>query len=85
MPDEFGKRLEDTPLVDRKVEHPSDIFVGNNKQRNLQAGLKAIKFGLAADRPTTPGKDSHFFAYFSLDTFVFSCWSGSAWKTTTLS
>ena len=51
---------------------------------DMQAGLKAIKFGLAANRPVTPGSDSWFYAYFATDSGVLSCWDGSAWLTTIL-
>ena len=61
-----------------------DITDGEIRQHHFEAGLKGIKFGLAADRPTTPGTDSHFYAYFATDSGVLSCWDGSAWLTTTL-
>ena len=63
----------------------TDILTGAVEQRHLEAGLNAIKFGLAANRPTAPGTNSHFRAYFATDTGVLSCWTGSAWLTTTLS
>lgn len=64
--------------------HSSDLIPSTIQQRHLESNLYAIKFGLAADRPVTPGEDSHYFAYFSTDTFVLSCWTGVTWKTTTL-
>lgn len=81
----MDRDLESKPIKDKAVLHQSDVLPGTFKQRHLEANLYAIKFGLAADRPTSPGTNSHYFAYFATDTFVFSCWTGSAWKTTTLS
>lgn len=39
-------------------------------------------FGLAADRPASPGASVRA-CWFSTDTFEFSFWDGSAWSTTT--
>lgn len=46
------------------------------KQRSIEDGLFGIKFGLAADRPET---GDQYRAYFATDTFILSCWTGTAW------
>lgn len=83
MPNIFDRTLKQE-LEPRKVLHQSDILPGQIKQRNMEPGLYGIKFGLAADRPTTPGTDGSFFAYFATDTYVLSCWSDAGWKDSTL-
>jgi len=46
-------------------------------------GVRMVRAGLAADRPTSGEKDGAVF--FATDTGVLSAWDGSAWLDTTLS
>lgn len=80
----FSRVLQPFEIKKERVLHSTDFPPGIVQQRHLEANLYAIKFGLAADRPATPGEDGSYFAYFATDTFVLSCWSGSAWKNTSL-
>jgi len=50
------------------------------KQRHLEAYI--IFSGTAANRPSG---STEVKAYFATDTFVLSIWTGSAWKSVTLS
>lgn len=55
---------------------------GTIHNNHIEQGSSIVKFGLAADRPTSGDVYPVYFAY---DTYVLSCWTGSAWKSTTLS
>lgn len=61
--------------------HQSDIPVGTIKQRHIQPNALLIFTGLSADRPDG---SSFVKAYFATDTFVLSIWTGTAWKSATL-
>lgn len=56
---------------------PKTLPAGIIGQRNLRAGYTMVKFGLAADRPTTTNE---IVLYFATDTFVMSFWTGTEWK-----
>jgi len=46
-----------------------NIPAGTVRQRHLQTGYTMVKFGIAADRPTT---SNEIILYFATDTFVLS-------------
>jgi len=48
---------------------PKNLPAGLVRQRHLQAGYTMVKFGPAADRPTTTNE---IVLYFAVDTFVMS-------------
>jgi len=62
----------------------SSFMIPNNsvKQRHIGEGVRYIQYGLAAERPATdilPGT-----IFFATDTFVLSVYTGTTWKTATL-
>lgn len=63
-------------------------LVLHHANRHRQSGedpafqVGGIYSGLSADRPTAPTKVT---LYFATDTFALSVWTGSAWKSVTLS
>ncbi len=62
--------------------YQSDIIPFAVKSRHIDGII--IKKGVAADRPTD-GDAVGVWSWWSTDTFVLSIWTGSAWKTVTLS
>lgn len=60
-----------------------DVLPDIIKQRHVGEGIRFIRSGTAANRPTSGEKAGA--CWFATDTFVFSVWTGSAWKTVTLS
>lgn len=84
MPDDniFTRMVDHTLKGTQRVIHSSDILPNTIKQRHLESNAWIIFTGLAADRPDG---SSHVRAYFATDTFVLSIWTGSAWKSVTLS
>ena len=80
MIDEETKRYIDDAV--RQIIGQFDVLPDAIKQRHIGEGVRFIRAGLAADRPTSGEKEGAF--YYATDTFVLSGWTGSAWKTTTL-
>ena len=74
------KRLIQEEL--RGVIGQFDVLPDIVKQRHVGEGVRFIRSGTAANRPTSGEKAGA--AWFATDTFVLSVWTGSAWKTTTL-
>lgn len=71
--------MREKPIEFRKTPHQSDFLPKQIKRRHIENVI--IVFG-SSDRPTTGGDvQSHF----DTGTGVLSCWTGSAWLTTTLS
>lgn len=73
---------EAKPLERSSVLHQSDILPGTIKARHLDADLHAIKFGVAADKPSEP---RFIKAWFETDTDKLCIYNGSSWVCTTLS
>ena len=71
----MGKEKENVQEVKQPI-HQSDILPKTIKNRHVDGVI--IETGTAANRPdgSTPTK-----CWFSVDTFVLSIWTGSAWKT----
>lgn len=65
--------------------HRSQFSPGIIEQRSLAPNLYAIKFGLEADKPTEPGVNSHYHAYFATDTSKLYLFNGTSWLSVTLS
>lgn len=85
--DDLIKRITE---LERKVNSgrifQQDITPGAIKQRHISEGVIFIRSGLAASRPVTPESSRNGLPiYWASDTFVLSIWTGSAWKTVTLS
>ncbi len=71
--------MKEKPIELKETPHQSDFLPRQIKRRHIENVI--IVFG-SGDRPTAGGDVQ---AHFDTTSFVFSCWSGSAWKTTTLS
>lgn len=80
------KDAEEITVQEIKALSSSDLVPGTVKQRTITEGYILVQ-GTAANRPTTPGKDSHFFFWFATDTNVLSVFNevSEAWVSTTLS
>jgi len=78
---EIDKLKDEVKLLSERRIRQTMIEPFAIKRRHLED--KVIVFGAAADRPTD-GDATNIHTYFSTDTFVLSCWTGSGWKTTTL-
>lgn len=63
-------------IVSRNRVTQTDVVPGAIKPRHLEAGLAAVKFGLAADRPDEGGT---YPIWFALDTGILSIWDGDSW------
>ncbi len=76
------KELIQTMISEAKIRQTN---IGNDEVKALHIGdgVRMIRAGLAANRPTNGEKAGA--CYFATDTFVLSAWTGTAWKTTTLS
>lgn len=74
--------LEEQQFELKSTMHQSDLLPGIVKEEHLQTNIHAVRFGLAADRPSG---STHTKIYFATDTGVISAWNGSAWVSTTLS
>jgi hypothetical protein len=59
----------------------TDLPAGVVHTRHIEKGSTVVKFGVAADRPT---EGTVYPVYFATDTFALSCWTGSVWKSVTL-
>ena len=81
------KKLEERiKLLEERRVHQTMVMPDAIRQRHIGEGVRFIRSGLAADRPTSgeePLQGSA--AYFATDTGVLSIWDGDAWLTTTLS
>lgn len=64
------------------VIHQSQILPNTIKEEHLESNVHAIKFGLAANRPSG---STHTKCYFATDTNDLSIWNGSNWVAVTLS
>jgi hypothetical protein len=60
----------------------SNIGFDEVKAIHIGDGVRMIRAGLAANRPTSGEKAGA--CYFATDSFVLSVWTGSVWKDTTL-
>ena len=80
---EFKRVVKEIIEEDSSYIFQNDIFQDVVKQRHIGEGVRFIRSGVAASRPTSGEKEGAI--YFATDTFVLSCWTGSSWKTTTLS
>jgi len=65
-----------------RVISQSSIFPDTIKQRHVGEGVRFIRAGLAASRPTSGEKAGAI--YFATDTNVLSIWNGTAWTTHTI-
>lgn len=68
--------------------YQQDIVPGAVKQRHISEGVIFIRSGLAANRPSTltvEASQNGSAMYWATDTFALSIWTGSAWKSVTLS
>ena len=66
----------------KKIISQSSIFPESIKSRHVGEGVRYIRAGTAANRPTSGEKAGAI--YFATDTFDLSVWTGSAWKTEAL-
>ena len=55
----------------------NDIFPDTIKSRMISEGVRFIRAGVAADRPTSGEKAGA--CYFSTDTDTLNIWNGSSW------
>lgn len=78
--EEIERLKKEVEELKGKRVHQSDIPRETIKQGHIEGRI--IFTGLAANRPDGSTEVKCFFA---TDTFVLSIWTGSAWKTTTLS
>lgn len=78
------KQIDELIKKSLSARQPS-INTGNDtvKARHIGEGVRFIRSGVAASRPTAGERSGAI--YFATDTFVLSVYTGSAWKTTTLS
>ena len=74
------------PNFKSNTVHQTAILPGQIKARHLEANLAPIKIGVSSDLPSSPGTNSHYFAFFETDTNKLKIWNTSekAWKETTL-
>lgn len=81
---EIDKLKDDIKLLTERRISQTMVMQGAIKNKHLGEPNTYIRSGLAADRPT--GADVTFgtTAYFATDTFVLSIWTGTAYKTVTL-
>lgn len=79
QPDFYPENIE---IERRGPLHQSDLTVGVIKQRHIEYGANVIFHGLEADLPNGSG---YVKAYFCDDSFKLFIWTGTAWKSTTLS
>lgn len=71
-------------LKDKRV-HQSDLTPDVVKMRHVGEGVRFIRSGLAADRPTNGEEPLQGAAvYFATDSGVLSIWDGDAWVSETL-
>lgn len=81
--DEVLKRLAAIEGVVDQMRHrriyQDDIVPDAVKQRHIGEGVRFLRYGLAAARPTSGELTGA--VYFASDTTVASVWTGSAWKT----
>jgi len=87
---DYSRQIQELKDIVTQLEHSrvsqTNIEPDAVKQRHVGEGVRFIRSGLAADRPTSgEGTTSGSAMYWATDTFVLSIWTGSAWKTTTLS
>lgn len=61
----------------RKVITQIDYLPDSIKQRHIGEGIRFIRAGLAANRPTSGEKAGA--TYFATDTNFLSIWNGSVW------
>ena len=82
-----GEPIEPQEKIEtEKVFDKNDIQPGDISQRLITEGSILVQ-GLATNRPTEPGVNSHTRFYFSTDSNVLSVYNGvsGAWVSTTLS
>jgi len=84
---EIEKRIKE---LERQIKefrfsniHQQNIASDSVKSRHVGEGVRYLRAGTAADRPSSGEKAGAI--WFSTDSFVLSIYTGSAWKTVTLS
>jgi len=80
LPNVFEKKIEETPVEERKPIHQSDIVNKAIKQRHCEAWL--VFSGLEKNLPSG---NSEVKVFFCTDSGKLKIWNGSAWLSTTLS
>lgn len=81
--DELKKEVE--ALRNRRIKQEM-ILPDAIKSRHIGEGVRFIRSGLAADRPTLgEGTAAGSAMFFATDTGVLSIWDGDEWLDTTLS
>lgn len=79
MDEQLTKRDVERMIDDkvRRLVSQFDILPDQIKARHVAEGVRFIRAGLAANRPTTAEKDGA--VYFSTDTDTLNIWNGTGW------
>lgn len=78
-------RQEIEKLIDEKLKRAFgqfDVLPDVVKSRHVGEGVRFVRAGTAANRPTSGEKTGAI--YLATDTNVLSCWNGTAWVSETL-
>ncbi len=87
--DDFKKQLKELSqkvenLTTRRIKQ-QDILPGSVKQTHISEGVKFIRSGLEADLPTNGEDTANGSAfYWCTDSFKLKIWTGTEWKSATL-